>query len=167
MKTFLDFERPVAELANKIEELRHLSDIGDINIADEVGKLQNEADRLLKHAYANLTRWQKVQVARHPERRERVITTSGQEGGRPDSAPDNASTARARAMRVPAERATARVAHPPPLLAPHPTNPALRCPGGPKIIASDQLPSASPFLVAVSAENLGWLAYRYRSCAWT
>jgi acetyl-CoA carboxylase carboxyl transferase subunit alpha len=68
MKTFLDFERPVAELANKIEELRHLSDIGDINIADEVGKLQNEADRLLKHAYANLTRWQKVQVARHPER---------------------------------------------------------------------------------------------------
>jgi len=68
MKTFLDFERPIAELENKIEELRHLSDVGDINIADEVGKMQNEADRLLQRAYANLTRWQKVQVARHPER---------------------------------------------------------------------------------------------------
>ncbi len=68
MKTFLDFERPIAELESKIDELRHLSDVGDINIADEVGKLQNEADRLLKRAYANLTPWQKVQVARHPER---------------------------------------------------------------------------------------------------
>ena len=68
MKTFLDFERPIAELENKIEELRHLSDVGDINIADEVGKMQNEADRLLQRAYANMTRWQKVQVARHPER---------------------------------------------------------------------------------------------------
>ena len=68
MKTFLDFERPIAELENKIEELRHLSDVGDINIADEIGKLQNEADRLLVKAYASLTPWQKVQVARHPER---------------------------------------------------------------------------------------------------
>ena len=68
MKTFLDFERPIAALENKIEELRHLSDVGDINIADEVGKLQNEADRLLQRAYASLTPWQKVQVARHPER---------------------------------------------------------------------------------------------------
>ncbi len=68
MKTFLDFERPIAELENKIEELRHLSDVGNINIADEVGKLQNEAERLLQRAYASLTPWQKVQVARHPER---------------------------------------------------------------------------------------------------
>jgi len=68
MKTFLDFERPIAELVNKIEELRHLSDVGDINIADEIGKLQSEADRQLEQAYANLTPWQKVQVARHPER---------------------------------------------------------------------------------------------------
>jgi acetyl-CoA carboxylase carboxyl transferase subunit alpha len=68
MQTFLDFERPIAELESKIEELRHLSDAGEINIADEVGKLQGEADRLLRQAYANLTPWQKVQVARHPER---------------------------------------------------------------------------------------------------
>jgi|TARA_A100001037_G_scaffold35152_1_gene27305 acetyl-CoA carboxylase carboxyl transferase subunit alpha len=68
MQTFLDFERPIAELEGKIEELRHLSDAGEINIADEVGKLQGEADRLLQQAYASLTPWQKVQVARHPDR---------------------------------------------------------------------------------------------------
>ncbi|MEX2614573.1 MAG: acetyl-CoA carboxylase carboxyltransferase subunit alpha [Alphaproteobacteria bacterium] len=68
MNTFLEFERPIAELENKIEELRHLSDSGNINIADEVGKLQNEADRLLRQTYANLDPWQKVQVARQPER---------------------------------------------------------------------------------------------------
>ena len=68
MQTFIDFERPIAELEGKIEELRHLSDAGEINIADEVGKLQGEADRLLQQAYASLTPWQKVQVARHPDR---------------------------------------------------------------------------------------------------
>ena len=68
MQTFLDFERPIAELEGKIEELRHLSDAGEINIADEVGKLQGEAERLLQQAYASLTPWQKVQVARHPDR---------------------------------------------------------------------------------------------------
>jgi len=68
MQTFLDFERPIAELEGKIEELRHLSDAGGINIADEVGKLQGKADRLLRQAYANLSPWQKVQVARHPSR---------------------------------------------------------------------------------------------------
>ena len=68
MQTFLEFERPIAELEGKIEELRHLSDAGDINIADEVGKLQGEAERLLQQAYSKLTPWQKVQVARHPDR---------------------------------------------------------------------------------------------------
>ena len=68
MQSFLDFERPIAELEGKIEELRHLSDAGEINIAEEVGKLQGEAERLLGQAYANLSPWQKVQVARHPDR---------------------------------------------------------------------------------------------------
>jgi len=68
MQSFLEFERPIAELESKIEELRHLSDAGDINIVDEIGKLQNEADRLLRQAYGSLTPWQKVQVARHPSR---------------------------------------------------------------------------------------------------
>ena len=68
MKVFLDFEQQIAELENKIEELRHLSDSGGINIADEVSKLQLKADRLLRSTYQSLTPWQKVLVARHPER---------------------------------------------------------------------------------------------------
>ena len=68
IRHFLDFERPVAELEGKIEELRHLSTTSEINIADEVGRLENTANRLLRQTYARLTPWQKVQVARHPER---------------------------------------------------------------------------------------------------
>ena len=68
MMTFLDFEQSIAELEGKIEELRHLSDGGDINIADEVSRLQANADRQLKQVYQKLSPWQKVQVARHPER---------------------------------------------------------------------------------------------------
>jgi acetyl-CoA carboxylase carboxyl transferase subunit alpha len=68
MRHFLDFERPIAELEGKIEELRHLSTSSEINIADEVGRLENTANRLLRQTYARLTPWQKVQVARHPER---------------------------------------------------------------------------------------------------
>jgi acetyl-CoA carboxylase carboxyl transferase subunit alpha len=68
MRQFLDFERPISELEGKIEELRHLSTTGEINIADEVGRLENTANRLLRQTYARLTPWQKVQVARHPER---------------------------------------------------------------------------------------------------
>jgi len=68
MQTFLEFEKPIAELEGKIEELRHLTDAGDINIADEVGKLQGKVDKLLRSIYAKLTPAQKVQVARHPNR---------------------------------------------------------------------------------------------------
>jgi len=68
IRHFLDFERPVAELEGKIEELRHLSTTGELNIADEVGRLESSANRLLRQTYARLTPWQKVQVARHPER---------------------------------------------------------------------------------------------------
>jgi len=68
MKNFLDFEKPIAELEGKIEDLRHLSGVGDLNIADEVAKLQAKSDRLLRQTYQKLTPWQKVQVARHPDR---------------------------------------------------------------------------------------------------
>jgi acetyl-CoA carboxylase carboxyl transferase subunit alpha len=68
MRHFLDFEKPIAELESKVEELRHLTGSGDINIADEVGRLEAKADRLLRQTYQKLTPWQKVQVARHPER---------------------------------------------------------------------------------------------------
>jgi acetyl-CoA carboxylase carboxyl transferase subunit alpha len=68
MPTFLDFEKPIAELEGKIEELRHLATSGDINIAEEVSRLQAKVDRLLRQTYAKLTPWQKTLVARHPER---------------------------------------------------------------------------------------------------
>ena len=65
---FLEFEKPIAELQGKIEELRHLSDGGDLNIADEVRKREDKVDKLLRSTYAKLTPAQKVQVARHPNR---------------------------------------------------------------------------------------------------
>jgi acetyl-CoA carboxylase carboxyl transferase subunit alpha len=65
---FLEFEKPIAELESKIEELRNLSDGGDINIVDEVRKLQDKVERLLRTSYARLSPAQKVQVARHPNR---------------------------------------------------------------------------------------------------
>ncbi|NYZ16325.1 acetyl-CoA carboxylase carboxyltransferase subunit alpha [Azospirillum sp. RWY-5-1] len=69
MQTFLEFEKPIAELEGKIEELRHLTNPGEeINIAEEVGKLQIKVDKLLRQTYAKLTPAQKVQVARHPNR---------------------------------------------------------------------------------------------------
>ena len=64
----LDFEKPIAELEGKIEDLRHLTDAGDVNIADEVGRLQVKVDKLLRSTFSNLTAWQKTQVARHPDR---------------------------------------------------------------------------------------------------
>ena len=68
MRHFLDFEKSIAELEGKIEELRHLSDGGGLNIADEVGKLQVQAEKILRQTYSKLTPWQRVQVARHPNR---------------------------------------------------------------------------------------------------
>ena len=68
MRHFLDFEKPIAELEGKIEELRRMSDPEGINIADEVSRLMSVADRQLRATYAKLTPWQKTQVARHPER---------------------------------------------------------------------------------------------------
>ncbi|HEY3918323.1 MAG TPA: acetyl-CoA carboxylase carboxyltransferase subunit alpha [Stellaceae bacterium] len=68
MRHFLEFEKPLAELEGKIEELRHLADGGDLNIADEVERLETKVDRLLRQTYAKLSPWQKVLLARHPER---------------------------------------------------------------------------------------------------
>ena len=68
MQHFLDFEKPVAELESKIEELRRMSEPDSINIAEEVAKLTEKADKQLRATYAKLTPWQKTQVARHPDR---------------------------------------------------------------------------------------------------
>lgn len=69
MRTYLDFEKPIAELESKVAELRTLSE-GDnsVSIADEITKLQQKAQQSLVDTYAKLTPWQKTQVARHPNR---------------------------------------------------------------------------------------------------
>lgn len=66
--TKLEFEKPILELEAKIEELRHVSSDGGLNIAEEVSRMQVKADKLLKQTYAKLTPQQKVLVARHSAR---------------------------------------------------------------------------------------------------
>ncbi|MGH7000071.1 MAG: acetyl-CoA carboxylase carboxyltransferase subunit alpha [Stellaceae bacterium] len=68
MRHFLDFEQPLADLEGKIEELRHISNSGDLNIAEEVARLETKVEKFLRQTYAKLTPWQKVQIARHPDR---------------------------------------------------------------------------------------------------
>jgi len=69
MHTYLEFERPIAELEGKIVELRKLAEEDPaMQIEAEVGRLQARADGLIKDTYSKLTGWQKVQVARHPGR---------------------------------------------------------------------------------------------------
>ncbi len=68
MTTFLDFEKPIAELQTRIDELRQTAQGGAVDIDAEIGPLQAKAEKLLKDTYAKLTPWQKTQVARHPER---------------------------------------------------------------------------------------------------
>jgi acetyl-CoA carboxylase carboxyl transferase subunit alpha len=68
MRHFLDFEKPIAELEGKIEELRRMSEPDGLNIADEIARLTSAADRQLRAIYGKLTPWQKTQVARHPDR---------------------------------------------------------------------------------------------------
>ena len=68
LKHFLTFEKNIAELEGKIEELRHLSSSTDLNIADEIGKLQKRVVDELSSTYSNLDAWEKVQVARHSDR---------------------------------------------------------------------------------------------------
>ena len=68
MKIFLDFEAEIADLEGKINELRHISDGRGINILEEISNLEFRAKKILKEKYSNLTPWQRVQVARHPDR---------------------------------------------------------------------------------------------------
>jgi acetyl-CoA carboxylase carboxyl transferase subunit alpha len=68
MPTFLDFEKPIAELQARIDELRDTARDGDVDIDAEVRRLQAKSDKLLRDTFAKLTPWQKTQLARHPER---------------------------------------------------------------------------------------------------
>ena len=68
MLTYLDFEKPIAALDQRINELRDTATAGDIDIEPEVARLEAKSAKLLKETYSKLTPWQKTQVARHPER---------------------------------------------------------------------------------------------------
>ncbi|KQM65174.1 acetyl-CoA carboxylase carboxyl transferase subunit alpha [Sphingomonas sp. Leaf17] len=68
MASFLDFEKPIAELQGRIDELRTTAADGTVDIDAEIGRLQAKSDKLLRDTFARLTPWQKTQVARHPER---------------------------------------------------------------------------------------------------
>jgi acetyl-CoA carboxylase carboxyl transferase subunit alpha len=64
----LEFEKPISELEGKVKELRHLSNGSDLDLSEEITRLEARAEKLLRQTYAKLTPWQKTQVARHPER---------------------------------------------------------------------------------------------------
>ena len=66
--TFLDFERPIAELEAKIEELRHVGSDSDVNINEEIVRLKTKSRALTRQIFSNLTAWQIAQLARHPQR---------------------------------------------------------------------------------------------------
>jgi acetyl-CoA carboxylase carboxyl transferase subunit alpha len=65
---FLDFEQPIAELEAKIEELKHITSDSEVNIRDEITRLQAKSRQLTTHIFASLTPWQITQLARHPHR---------------------------------------------------------------------------------------------------
>jgi acetyl-CoA carboxylase carboxyl transferase subunit alpha len=64
----LDFEKPIAELEKQIREMKTLADTGSVDLADDIARLERKADKLREDVYSKLNRWQKVQLARHPNR---------------------------------------------------------------------------------------------------
>jgi len=68
MQTVLEFEKPIVELEQKIEEMRGLASSGDMDIDDEIQRLEEKLDKMYTKVYSGLTRWQRVQLARHPDR---------------------------------------------------------------------------------------------------
>ncbi len=67
-RAFLDFEQPIAELENKIEELRYVQSESAVDISEEIDQLDKKSRQLTKDIYADLTPWQITKIARHPER---------------------------------------------------------------------------------------------------
>ena len=68
MKTYLEFEKPIADLEKRVAELRDTASSGSLDIDSEISKLESKSTKLLKDTYSRLTPWQKAQVARHPDR---------------------------------------------------------------------------------------------------
>ena len=65
---FLEFEQPIAELEEKIKELRLVGNDAEINISEEIAKLEQKSRELTAYIFKNLSSWQIVQLARHPKR---------------------------------------------------------------------------------------------------
>ncbi|MCC5867078.1 MAG: acetyl-CoA carboxylase carboxyltransferase subunit alpha [Gammaproteobacteria bacterium] len=65
---FLDFEKPIAELEAKIDELRFVGDDSEVNIGDEISRLRAKSDQLTRSLFSSLSAWQVTQLARHPQR---------------------------------------------------------------------------------------------------
>ncbi|MEL7518495.1 MAG: acetyl-CoA carboxylase carboxyl transferase subunit alpha, partial [Pseudomonadota bacterium] len=68
MISYLEFEKPVASLDERIKELKNIDVDHKVDVASEIERLQGKSDELLASTYASLTPWQKTQVARHPSR---------------------------------------------------------------------------------------------------
>jgi len=68
MGFMLDFERPIVELEKKIAEMKEYSNAEKVEIADEIRRLEKKSTKLREQIYSKLTRWQRVQLARHPQR---------------------------------------------------------------------------------------------------
>ena len=68
MNTYLDFEKPISELETKLEELRKLSEDGKLDFSEEISILETKVQKMIKTIFANLTPWEKVLLARHPQR---------------------------------------------------------------------------------------------------
>jgi acetyl-CoA carboxylase carboxyl transferase subunit alpha len=65
---YLDFERPIVDLENKLEQLRRIDDGSDNSLQEEADKLEKRIAKIRKETFSNLTRWQITQLARHPNR---------------------------------------------------------------------------------------------------
>jgi acetyl-CoA carboxylase carboxyl transferase subunit alpha len=67
-KFHLDFEQPIVELERQIRDMKNLSASGSVDLADDITRLEKKLEKLREEIYSNLNRWQKVQLARHPNR---------------------------------------------------------------------------------------------------
>ncbi|GAB3543702.1 acetyl-CoA carboxylase carboxyltransferase subunit alpha [Spirosoma fluminis] len=68
MRTYLDFEKPIADLESRLEETKTLAQTSNVDVSEAVGVLEQSIDKLRREIYQNLTRWQRVQLSRHPDR---------------------------------------------------------------------------------------------------
>ena len=67
-KTIIEFEHPIEELQSRIKDLKLLAEKRELDLTTEIDSLQREKDNLIRKIFANLSAWQKIQIARHPNR---------------------------------------------------------------------------------------------------